>query len=298
MLQQTQVSTVIPYYRRFIARFPTAQALADTSEDEVLHLWSGLGYYTRARNLYKAAKMLKNGQLSSNFEELLALPGIGRSTAGAILSFGFGLSYPILDGNVKRVLSRAFAAETADELWKLSRALTPELRIQHYNQAIMDLGALVCTRATPKCSECPFSTFCIAYKTNRIAEFPVTKKKPEKPIKKTFFLLIVKDREVLLEKRHNKGVWKGLWCFPEANERPKNAECWPAFRHIFTHYSLDITPVIVNEVQVEDFRDRETLWYNLATQQGSIGLPVPVKRLVGQLCERFIVENSKKKQKV
>lgn len=270
MLQQTQVSTVIPYFLRFIKQFPTINDLAKASLEDVLCLWSGLGYYARAKNLHNAAKIIQaqyKGVFPQDFEDVVNLPGIGRSTAGAILSISTQQKFPILDGNVKRVLSRFFAVEglpndkaVIEQLWRLSEQHTPSLRVHHYTQAIMDLGATLCTRTRPNCEECPVSKGCQAKKLNRVAEFPASKQKTEKPIKSTALLLItdLAQKNVLLEKRPTKGIWGGLWSLPECpiktdfkkwchknfNVTVAKTINWPVFRHTFTHFHLDIHPVV------------------------------------------------------
>ena len=221
MLQQTQVASVIPYFQRFMARFPNSGALADAPLDEVLHLWSGLGYYARARNLHKAAKQIMQrhaGQFPSDFEQVLALPGIGRSTAGAILAFGFDQRHPILDGNVKRVLTRIHRIdgypgrrEIEHRLWALADSHTPIEGVAHYTQAIMDLGAEVCVRKTPKCKHCPVTSLCGAYKHGDMTAYPNQKPKKAKPEKMIKMLLLRRPNgEVLLTRRPPTGIWGGL----------------------------------------------------------------------------------------
>ena len=271
MLQQTQVGTVIPYYQRFMQRFPTVTALADAGQDEVLALWSGLGYYARGRNLHRAAVQIRDqygGELPLDSKALQALPGIGRSTAGAILALAAGRRQPILDGNVKRVLARHAAVagwpgQTAVQavLWQLAERYTPERRVGDYTQAMMDLGALVCTRSRPGCGHCPLAADCRAYAAGRQAEYPGKKPKRELPLKTTRMLLLqTADRRVLLEKRPPSGVWGGLWGFPECSPQmtvedwcqqrlgvtPVRLQPWAVLRHTFSHFQLDISPIRVS----------------------------------------------------
>jgi len=268
MLQQTQVQTVIPYFKRFIKRFPTVKALSLGPEEEVLALWSGLGYYARARNLYKSAQLMARSSsktLPDNFAELLKLPGIGRSTAGAILALAHEQPYAILDGNVKRVLSRVIAkandspAEILRQLWSLAERLTPHKNVRAYTQAIMDLGSLICTPSKPKCADCPLQSICQAYRLNITSDFP---QKPKRLVKtyQAFQWLIIQHPSlgILLEKRPATGIWGGLWSLPECHASLPPA-AWgkthlgivlklihrlPNFRHNLTHRTLDIEPIV------------------------------------------------------
>ncbi|MDH5610892.1 MAG: A/G-specific adenine glycosylase [Gammaproteobacteria bacterium] len=267
MLQQTQVATVIPYYLNFLTKFPDHPHLASASLDEVLTLWAGLGYYTRARNLHKAAIAIQEqhqGQFPESFEEVLALPGIGRSTAAAILAQSLGQRHAILDGNVRRVLSRYFAIEgcagkkeVENSLWQKAEICTPYERLADYTQAMMDLGATVCTRSSPDCSHCPIMNGCRAVKYQRVNELPTPRPKKQIPVKTVRMLLLTnKDGELLLEKRPPTGIWGGLWSLPElALEDDVAQACeqrWgcqidhfedqAGLRHTFSHYHLDITP--------------------------------------------------------
>ncbi len=308
MLQQTQVTTVIPYYERFMRRFPTAKALAEAPVDDVLHLWSGLGYYARGRNLHKAAQIVRDqydGDFPQQFEQVAALPGIGRSTAGAILSLACDQHHAILDGNVKRVLSRVFmvpgwSGETvvADALWEKAEALTPPERVADYNQAMMDIGAGVCTRTKPACLLCPVSRFCEASKAQRQHEFPHRKPTKEKPVKHTAMLMLINpDNEILLEKRPPAGIWGGLLSFPELDvngevtawcqthfgAKVRDCQVWPTLRHTFSHYHLDITPKVVwmNDLNNKVMEDGAWVWYKGGTLTG--GVAAPVKRLLNEL---------------
>ena len=227
MLQQTQVKTVIPYYQRFMASFPTISSLANADEDNVLHHWTGLGYYARARNLHKAAQLIDsehNGLFPEDIAQVIALPGIGRSTAGAILSLSLNQHHPILDGNVKRVLARNYLVEGYTglakfdkTLWPLSETLTPATDTGFYTQAMMDLGATVCTRSKPTCEICPVKTSCLAMASSQQADFP--QKKPKKKIPERNTIMVIPrittttSDSVLMEKRPPTGIWGGLWCF-------------------------------------------------------------------------------------
>jgi A/G-specific adenine glycosylase len=226
MLQQTQVATVIPYYARFMQRFADVRALADAPIDEVLHLWTGLGYYARARNLHRAAQAIvkeHGGEFPCTLELVQSLPGIGRSTAGAILSIACRARHPILDGNVKRVLTRYFGVagfpgekRIEARLWELADSCTPHERVADYTQAIMDLGATVCTRTRPKCETCPISMECVAYRDNLQASLPTRRPKRLRPARKAFVLVATNaDGAVLLERRPPSGIWGGLWTFPQ-----------------------------------------------------------------------------------
>ena len=309
MLQQTQVTTVIPYYQRFMSRFPDVNALAEAELDEVLHLWSGLGYYARARNLHRAAQRVRDkhqGEFPETLDALTALPGVGRSTAGAVLALACGQRQPILDGNVKRVLSRFHAvdgwsgqAAVLRQLWVLSERHTPTQRVADYTQAIMDLGATVCTRHSPRCAACPLKVDCIAHARGSQARYPVARPRKSLPVRQvTFVLAREPGGSVLLEKRPPVGIWGGLWSLPEClpgtpvadwclgrfGREP--AEVWhlPVVRHTFSHFHLDITPalVAVQDPGLAVLDGDRTLWYNPA-EPGAQGLPAPVARLIAQL---------------
>lgn len=223
MLQQTQVATVIPYFERFMQTFPTITALANAPLDEVLHLWTGLGYYARARNLHQSAQLIRDqyqGNFPTEFEQVQALKGIGRSTAGAILSSCLNAPYPILDGNVKRVLSRYFTVEgwtsekkVENQLWQLSAQVTPTERVADFNQAMMDIGAMVCTRSKPKCSLCPLSTKCGANLQQNWQDYPAKKHKKNLPERQSYFLIWQQQGKVALEQRENAGLWGGAVLF-------------------------------------------------------------------------------------
>jgi len=309
MLQQTQVSTVIGYFERFVTRFPDVQSLADGSLDEVLHLWSGLGYYARARNLHATARTLRDqhgGRFPDSLEALCALPGVGRSTAGAVLALSRGQRHPILDGNVKRVLARFHAVEgwsgrsaVLARLWELAEHYTPHERVADYTQAMMDLGATLCTRGRPACERCPLASRCEARRQDRVAEFPTPRPRRDLPVRATRMVLACNaDGEVLLQRRPPTGLWGGLWSFPELDGDADIAdwcwrrlgleidpvETWPVLRHTFSHFHLDITPVVV---QVQNpalcvLETAEGVWYNTRVPDAR-GLAAPVQRLLESL---------------
>lgn len=308
MLQQTQVATVIPYFLRFVSAFPDIQALARAGQDSVLHHWTGLGYYSRARHLHRAAQQVcerNNGRLPDDLEGLCALPGIGRSTAAAILAFAYDQREPILDGNVKRVLARYHRIDghlgtraTEAQLWEWADRHTPAERIADYTQAIMDLGATVCKR-TPQCIECPVAASCAAHRDGVTADYPVPRPRRTKPEKSVAMLMIqdTTDR-VLLEKRPDRGIWGGLWSLPEcAVDADIATWCehrlalvvdveppWPPLRHSFSHYHLDITPVPARKRGELPalMESPERVWYN-PDSPGGRGLAAPVKRLIETL---------------
>ena len=258
MLQQTQVGAVIPYYERFLARFPDVAALARASEDEVLRLWSGLGYYARGRNLHAAARaIVARGGFPRSQEGLAALPGIGRSTAAAIAVFAFGRRAAILDGNVNRVLARCFGIEGVNAQWRLADELLPARGTRAYTQGLMDLGATVCTRANPSCGYCPVARQCVARCEDRIAELPAPRKRKPLPVRRSTWLVLLHQGSVLLERRPSTGLWGGLWVFPEllGNEalsycrqyfsveiaRPEKL---PPIEHGFSHFRLQARPIL------------------------------------------------------
>jgi A/G-specific adenine glycosylase len=319
MLQQTQVATVIPYFERFMARFPDVSALAGAALDEVLHLWTGLGYYARARNLHRAAQQvveLHGGVMPADFDALHALPGIGRSTAGAILSLAAGQRHPILDGNVKRVLARVFGIEgdvgtreVETRMWQLADACTPAHAVDTYTQAIMDLGATVCVRSRPACLLCPLQPECSAASTGRQHELPRPKARTPRAARRarTVFMLLAVDADgaVLLERRPTRGIWGGLWSLPEFDSeaalagharsllrgRALQQPDWQpralgSLEHAFTHFDLTIHPRIVDcDGAVVDAvsESREARWCQPAMwQQGRelLGLPAPVRSLL------------------
>jgi A/G-specific adenine glycosylase len=277
MLQQTQVGAVIPYYERFIKRFPRVEALAAASEDDVLRLWSGLGYYARGRNLHAAAKeVVRLGAFPASAEELETLPGVGRSTAAAIAAFAFGERAAILDGNVKRVLARVFGVEDEKKLWALAERLVPGRGIEAYTQALMDLGATVCTRR-PKCQACPVRGRCVARKSGRIAELPAPRPRKALPLKKVTWFVFMHEKSILLEKRPSPGIWGGLWCFPERTVWPgAKGKRLPVIEHGFTHFRLRIRP-IVNRVTGRE--SAAGLWLEIDDALQA-AVPAPVKKLL------------------
>ena len=311
MLQQTQVATVIPYFERFMRRFPTLPALAAAELDDVLAQWAGLGYYARARNLHRTARLVAErfaGELPNALDELIALPGIGRSTAGAILSLSQGQRHPILDGNVKRVLARYHAVpgwpgdpKVQDELWLHAEAHTPHTRVAAYTQAIMDLGATLCTRARPACTVCPLAADCAACRAGTQAQYPAPRPKRARPHRRAAAVVVRGEAGgVLLERRPERGIWGGLYCLPElaAGESPDEwcarelgcralvARELATIEHSFTHFDLDLTPWLVtlagSPSVVMDRADR--LWYN-PSEDPAVGVPAPVAALLLALAE-------------
>ncbi len=309
MLQQTQVTTVIPYFLRFIERFPNVQALADAELDDVLHLWSGLGYYARGRNLHKTSKIICEqyaGEFPNTVEALAELPGIGISTAGAIISLSMQLPAPILDGNVKRVLARVYAiAEwtgkpaVTEHLWKLSTLLTPALRSHHYNQAMMDLGATLCVRGKAQCERCPLTNFCLAFQQGNVKDYPVSKPKKTIPTRHTSLVVLKNAQdEILLIKRPPTGIWGGLWSLPEC-PTPDKLHSWckqelacsvkgntalNTIEHTFSHFHLVMKPM-QTQVEKQSLRAMEAdqqLWYH-PKKNASIGLPAPIQRFLESL---------------
>ncbi len=311
MLQQTQVATVIPYFERFMARFPDVRALAAAPLDEVLHLWTGLGYYARARNLHRAAQQIlasHDGVVPDNIEQLVSLPGIGRSTAGAILALSCGQRHPILDGNVKRVLARVYgidgdpsSAGVLQSLWQQAERCTPTQRIGAYTQAIMDLGATLCTRARPACTVCPMAQGCIAARDGRQAELPGRKKKRLRPARAAILLIAETvdsgNPAVLIERRPPTGIWGGLWSPPQF-ETETEALDWCRLElgepdlpdrtlapidHAFTHFDLRLQPLRVKLATKGLFPTRDDRqWYRLS-DPARVGLPQPIRQLFARL---------------
>lgn len=309
MLQQTQVTTVIPYFERFLARFPDVTSLALAALDEVLHLWSGLGYYARARNLHRAAQVVcerHGGAFPASFEDVLELPGIGRSTAAAILAFSSGARHVILDGNVRRVLCRYHAIEgwpgrpkVEQALWSLAEAHTPQVRVADYTQAIMDLGATLCTRSRPGCQHCPVSDGCQAFQQQRQRDYPAPRPRKHLPVRQTTMLLLFNALgEVLLERRPPSGIWGGLWSLPEW-DGAQGVEEWcrhrygctvgaprrnDVLRHTFSHFHLDILPLALpaEPCRHMTMESRGIVWYN-TQHPDERGLAAPVRRLLQQV---------------
>ncbi len=307
MLQQTQVATVIPYFERFMARFPDVGTLAAAPIDEVLHLWSGLGYYARARNLHRAARSLRDrhrGEVPDQIAALVELPGIGRSTAAAILALACDVRHPILDGNVKRVLARWFGVaghpaspKVVSELWSLSDAVTPADHAADYTQAIMDLGATVCRLRNPDCDHCPVRAGCVARASGRTAELPATRPARVRPQRQVVWLVLRAGDAVLLARRPPRGVWGGLWGFPEfptrrlatgavrrrAGPGPVRLEPLGLIRHAFTHFELEIEPLLyeLDAGQGRAVPAAGETWYNLGDPP-RVGLAAPVSALVAR----------------
>jgi A/G-specific adenine glycosylase len=309
MLQQTQVKTVLPYFEQFTRQFEQVDALANASEDQVLKLWSGLGYYARARNLHKAAKQVCDdfsGVFPDNMEEMQSLAGVGRSTAAAILSIAFQQPQAILDGNVKRVLTRYHAVEgwtgkaaVLKQLWQIAEQYLPSERSRDYTQAMMDLGATLCTPSNPSCDVCPLQASCIAFKQGNMSDYPTKKKKKILPEKHTIMLILYNtQQQVLMQKRPPTGIWGGLWCFPQF-ETDQQLQAWlithningfiteklTPFRHVFSHFRLHIQPLIVqleSPLKVGVMEDDNILWYNPHTEFEG-GLAAPVTKLLQEI---------------
>ncbi len=328
MLQQTQVKTVIPYFEKFIQVFPDVKSLATADLDQVLHLWTGLGYYARARNLHKTAKIICENygeHFPQSFDEVLTLPGIGRSTAGAVLSLAHDQHQVILDGNVKRVLARFHGItgwpgnkKVENQLWQHATKHTPRKRVAQYNQAIMDLGATVCTRSQPDCGPCPVTKKCYARLNGEQKNYPGSKPRVSLPQKNVVMAMIQNDQnEVLLLQRPPTGIWGGLWCFPELEQAAtKNPDrdmdetnnktdditgwakrtldieittnpAWPTMKHSFTHFHLTITPVPARLLRLRPgiMENPGAVWYN-PCKPDQRGLAAPVKKLLEKLGEK------------
>ncbi|WP_333680431.1 A/G-specific adenine glycosylase [Dyella sp.] len=312
MLQQTQVVTVIPYFQRFVTQLPTLHDLAAADEDTVLALWSGLGYYRRARFLHRAAQVCAEqhgGELPRDFDELAALPGIGRSTAGAILAQAYGLRFPILDGNVKRVLTRYHGIaghpserEVEKQLWQHADTHTPGERTADYTQAIMDLGATVCVRTRPLCAMCPMRSDCIAHRDHLTAQLPTPKPGKTIPTRSTTMLILRNaDGRVLLQRRGAQGVWSGLWSLPEADgtddawreaqrhARIDDAQPLMPFVHVFSHYRLRIQPLLFDgATAAHAIADNADLRWCTVSELSALGLPAPVRSLLMALPESTV----------
>lgn len=310
MLQQTQVATVIDYFQRFMATFPNIKSLALTSQDNVLALWTGLGYYSRARNLHETAKLVMEkhqGELPNTLDQLVELPGIGPSTAGAILSLGFRQSATILDGNVKRVLTRYFAfpgwpgqSKVHKELWQLAQQHTPAKDCHIYNQGLMDLGAMICTRTKPSCDDCPLNKSCLAKQQQTIDQFPEARPKQKPKPVRYCQLLIVKNTQgdVLLEKRPAPGIWGGLWSFPQCERtdmaehyllknyqlRIDSCETVTEISHTFSHFRLIATVKLCQQTPNDPnvFNPRQRRWYQPGAAHPG-GMPAPIVKLLNQL---------------
>ncbi len=309
MLQQTQVTTVIPYYLRFMKRFASLKRLAEAPLDDVLACWSGLGYYARGRNLHRAAQLIRQqhkGRFPDQLQTLMALPGIGRSTAGAILALAANQPQAILDANVKRILSRHGAVPgwpgnpaVEARLWRLAQQNLAKTRCAHYTQALMDLGAICCLPRSPHCNECPINNDCQAMLLDQVSQFPGKKPRAALPLRKTVFVIAQDPHgRILLERRPSNGIWGGLWCFPEASStrdagrlcrkhlglRVHDQQALTVIRHSFSHYRLHITPLLLNAERDgrPPMADREQLWYKPG-EAASLGLATPVSRLLKTL---------------
>jgi A/G-specific adenine glycosylase len=297
MLQQTQVAAVIPYYERFLARFPDFAALAGASEDEVLQLWSGLGYYARGRNLLRAAQeVAKAGRFPDTYEEIHALPGVGPSTAAAIAAFAFGRRAAILDGNVKRVLARRFGVEGDKAQWTLAQKLLPARAIETYTQALMDLGAMICTRTRPACERCPVARDCVARREGRIDELPAARKRKRLPLRHATWLVLLHKGSVLLERRPGTGIWGGLWVFPDGPEKHAAAFCektlscaiskarrLPVIEHGFTHFRLNIQPILCSVRKILPRAEAPgRIWLDVE-DAARAAVPAPVRKLLLEL---------------
>lgn len=302
MLQQTRIATVLPYYRRFLGRFPDVAALARAPLATVLRLWSGLGYYARARNLHAAARQVARGlggRFPNTADALARLPGVGRSTAAAIAVFAFGRRAAILDGNVRRVLARHFGVEGVSAQWRCAQALLPARAIATYTQALMDLGATVCTRANPVCGDCPLARTCFARRAGRVAELPAPRRRAARPQRRAVWLVLLERGRVLLERRPPRGLWGGLWAFPELRGRELRRYCRellgctlssieraPPLRHEFTHFRLIAQPLVCRVRPRGEGQPpgEERAWMTL---RGALraAAPAPVRRLL-----RFALE--------
>lgn len=312
MLQQTQVATVIPYYQRFLERFPEVATLAAAPVEDVMALWAGLGYYTRARNLHRCAQAVverHGGQFPSDVEQLVALPGIGRSTAAAIAAFAYGARAAILDGNVKRVFCRVFGIDgfpgqsaVEKQLWQRASGLLPQHDIEAYTQGLMDLGATLCTRTKPRCGDCPMQSRCVAYASDRTTQLPARKPRKVTPEKSTVMLVVMHEGEILLEQRPPSGIWGGLLSLPELERLGGDAagedllsevrvalsdvgeiagiEALPAFMHAFTHYKLFVTPLKIDLSTRHPMAAQSAYLWRPTRDLAAAALPSPVRKLL------------------
>jgi len=290
MLQQTQVSAVIGYYAKFMARFPNIHALSEATQEEVLQYWSGLGYYSRARNLHNAAQKIVDefgGIFPQNFDDILSLPGIGRSTAAAISTFAFNKPQAILDGNVKRVFARHFLVEgwpsspkIEQKMWEIALRENPNEDAIAYTQGLMDLGATLCTRSKPNCRACPVNLSCEALAKNSVNKLPTPKPRKILPEKNTIMLVMMNNDEVMLEKRPPTGIWGGLWSFPETDSyNAENARLLEKLTHTFTHFKLHIQPQLVHTNKNNQINEPRTIWLNIDDAIGA-AIPTPVRKIL------------------
>jgi A/G-specific adenine glycosylase len=324
MLQQTQVATVLAYYAKFLQQFPTLQALAGASQDDVLSLWSGLGYYSRARHLHACAQAvvaLHGGHFPQSSATLQTLPGIGRSTAAAIAAFCFGERVAILDGNVKRVLGRYLAygedlSVVANErvLWQWANQLLPPKMqsaseqysaIKGYTQGLMDLGATVCTRRMPRCAHCPVQSHCAAHGLGQVEKFPVKTRKLKRSQRSHVWLLLCWGARIWLIQRPSKGVWARLWSLPQFDDlnafeaaypdRPGQGQLLPSIKHVLTHFDWTLVPYLWTLPDSIQAAQAHAITASLATGQWvsfeqalAMGVPAPLRKLLLQLqCEAF-----------
>ena len=290
MLQQTQVATVIPYFERWMNAYPSVQDLAAAEEDDVMALWQGLGYYSRARSLRKAAQYIVHecgGSFPTDVEGMLEIPGVGRYTAGAIVSFAYNKRGPIVDGNVKRFFCRVFGIEgvpgtsaTDKLLWSYSERLTPAQDNRAFAQGLLDMGATICKPKNPTCEQCPFNKVCIANQTNRVSELPTPKPKKTVPTKPGHYLWIEQDGKLLLEKRAKDGIWGALWCLPQIHIDPAHLEKQTitkgTFKHTFTHYKLDATVWQISNLGQQAANQQ---WFSKEEWQ-DLGLPTPIRKFL------------------
>ncbi|MCK5819983.1 MAG: A/G-specific adenine glycosylase [Psychromonas sp.] len=312
MLQQTQVATVIPYFNKFMLSYPSINSLANTPLDEILHHWTGLGYYARARNLYKTAQFIRdnyNGKFPTDFDQVIELAGIGRSTAGAILSLTLNKHYAILDGNVKRVLARhqviegwTGKASVENKLWALAKTHTPIKDTQIFNQAMMDLGATICLRRQPKCNKCPVNAGCLAFKAGTMHNYPTPKTKKKIPVKTAYMLIICENKQtVQLKRRPPTGIWGGLWCFGEFASKalyneylhtldlPSHEKVELAsFRHTFSHFHFDITPVLINikVMKTRQIQEEIGILYYELNHPPKVGLATATQKILTAVKKR------------
>ena len=311
MLQQTRVETVIPYFKKFMQHFPTVQTLASAETDEVLHHWTGLGYYARARNLHKAAQQIceqHSGSFPNEINKVIALPGIGRSTAAAILALSFNQAHAILDGNVKRVLARYFAlqgwpgkSKVEQQLWQYAESLLPTKKFDDYTQAMMDLGATLCTRSQPKCTACPVQQGCKAYQQQRQHELPTPKLAKKLPLRNVYIAVVQNEHDgsIWLEKRPPVGIWGGLYSFPEFENKPQLKQWLSKYKthltqdyslakitHTFSHFHLRMHPefILIRRKPNGVMEDDLGVWYKMNSQK--IGLAAPVKKVLEQVLQQ------------
>ncbi|CAL4325610.1 A/G-specific adenine glycosylase [Buchnera aphidicola] len=305
MLQQTTVNAVIPYFKKFMSRFPNIKNLSKSSLDDILYLWSGLGYYARAINIYKSAKIIKNkynNKFPEQFSEVIKLPGIGKTTAGAILSLSLNFFFPILDGNIKRIIRRYYGietllsnAETEKKLWKIIQSITPIHHTNKFNQGMMDIGSLLCKPISPKCDICPLNRFCIAFKKKNWRQYTIHKKKNNNNKKKSWFVIIKNDHYIWLERNIKNNIWKNLFCFPNFEKKNKAIQ-WlkennikqthkriESFFHEFSHFKLHIQGLIIElSFKKNIFYNNQGIWYNIKKPQ-HIGLSHPIQKIINNM---------------